>query len=233
MMLRQVTRWAAFSVVAVAVAVSASVVLAMMIGGVEPTKGQLRWCAFMIGGWVDYGTGHLTGAPKPNEYQIYNRILDAMAAVGRPASGSVLAIGRETQWDPRHRDKGEYLSEHFDAEALGSRLDEAVSSFIQKNRRRSLHRGNATFYRPHELVPLKSFEALLDAPGAWNNFNARYPDSGGLLVFSRVGFSQDGSVALVYVSQYCGSLCGFGGYVLYRREGEEWREIAFLHRWDS
>jgi hypothetical protein len=41
--------------------------------------------------------------------------------------------------------------------------------------------------------------------------------------FSRVGFNCDHSEAMIYVSESCGSLCGGGWYVLFRKEDQAWR----------
>lgn len=76
-----------------------------------------------------------------------------------------------------------------------------------------------------ECVVLDSaqLEAIFKKGGGdWPAFYNRFPGSTGLLTFSRVGFSADGTQALFYVSGNCGGLCGAGYYVLMERHYEHW-----------
>jgi hypothetical protein len=56
----------------------------------------------------------------------------------------------------------------------------------------------------------------------WSEFYRRYPDSGGHIQFSDVGFSNSGDQALVYFVHWCGSLCGSGHYVLLEKRDKDW-----------
>jgi hypothetical protein len=57
---------------------------------------------------------------------------------------------------------------------------------------------------------------------AWDRFYKIYPGSGGLLTFSPVGFSVDGSQAVFAFAIGCGGLCGSGHVILMRRDGSGW-----------
>jgi hypothetical protein len=62
----------------------------------------------------------------------------------------------------------------------------------------------------------------------WKKFYKQYPDSGGFIDLSAVGFNADKTVAVVSIGYWCGSLCGEGKYyVLQKREGKwiplEWK----------
>lgn len=57
----------------------------------------------------------------------------------------------------------------------------------------------------------------------WAEFYRRYPGSNGSIAFSSIGYSADGSVALLVVEQGCGSLCGALSNVVVKREREGWR----------
>jgi hypothetical protein len=57
---------------------------------------------------------------------------------------------------------------------------------------------------------------------AWDSFYSRYPDSGGYIQLSAVGFSADKTKALVYLAHYCGSLCGTGGYAFLEKRDGKW-----------
>jgi hypothetical protein len=58
--------------------------------------------------------------------------------------------------------------------------------------------------------------------GWWEEFYRRYPESRGFATFSRVGFNDDKTQALVYQAYSCGGLCGGGGYVLLVKVNGVW-----------
>jgi hypothetical protein len=61
--------------------------------------------------------------------------------------------------------------------------------------------------------------------GPWKTFYERYPDSGGYLVFSAVGFNEGKTRALVYIGHHCGNLCGGGTHHFLQKVDDRWREI--------
>jgi hypothetical protein len=77
---------------------------------------------------------------------------------------------------------------------------------------------------PYLLVPSAQIQALFHAPGyEWEEFNRMYPDSGGYMQVSAVGFDNSKTHAMVYMAHQCGSLCGGGmHHVLEKIEGA-WR----------
>lgn len=62
------------------------------------------------------------------------------------------------------------------------------------------------------------------APQPWDQFYSRYPDSGGYVVFSAVGFNETKTRALVYIAHYCGNLCGGGSHHFMEKVDGRWRE---------
>jgi hypothetical protein len=73
--------------------------------------------------------------------------------------------------------------------------------------------------------------ALLDslmqaAPGGFDSIAVRYHTSpNGFFTFSRVGFSDDITHALVYAEYSCGPLCGYGGYYFLEKDKQEWHVL--------
>ena len=57
--------------------------------------------------------------------------------------------------------------------------------------------------------------------------------SAGYITFSRVGFNSDGTKAVIYRETVCGSLCGYGGYVLLSKDDGAWKEIDGYGCWMS
>jgi len=76
-------------------------------------------------------------------------------------------------------------------------------------------------------------EAEVDAifiAGRWQGFYERYPDAVGLIRLSRVGFSQDGGSALLFVARHTSGLAGELGFVGMRRTADGWRFAGWALR---
>lgn len=74
---------------------------------------------------------------------------------------------------------------------------------------------NAVIVRSSDL-PDSNFENF------WNRFYREYPNSTGLLFFSKVGFNDRLDQAFLYMGKSCGGLCGGGKYVLLEKVDGEW-----------
>lgn len=61
-----------------------------------------------------------------------------------------------------------------------------------------------------------------DVGAFWSEFYKRYPDSYGIIYFSRVGFNERLDQAFVYVQQSCQDTCGAGSYVLLTKSNGKW-----------
>jgi hypothetical protein len=67
----------------------------------------------------------------------------------------------------------------------------------------------------------------------WVEFEDRYPESGGIVMFSRVGFNDNEDQAMVSMGVRCGELCGAGGlYILVKEEGV-WKFERATMEWIS
>ena len=69
--------------------------------------------------------------------------------------------------------------------------------------------------------------------GFWKSFNDDFPCADGIRSLSRVGFSQDGSLALLELGHGRGRLNGIGHYILLRRVEGTWRIEDKLRSWIS
>jgi hypothetical protein len=84
------------------------------------------------------------------------------------------------------------------------------------------------------VVDSAQLEAIFRKGGGnWPAFYKQFPGSTGLLTFSRVGFSADGTQALFYVSGNCGGFCGAGYYVVIERHNEHWMIKKEINVWVS
>jgi hypothetical protein len=71
---------------------------------------------------------------------------------------------------------------------------------------------------PYELVPR---ETLLNLIGrTWTDFFAKYPKARRYFALSRVAFDEPRSRAMVWISYWCGNLCGGGTFYFRQRQGD-------------
>lgn len=85
----------------------------------------------------------------------------------------------------------------------------------------------------HVVVENHELEKIFKGAGSWGDFYSRYPNSQGIIAFSRVGFNADRSQARVYIEHTCGGLCGTGHYVLLEKGAEGWRVVKREMVWIS
>lgn len=64
----------------------------------------------------------------------------------------------------------------------------------------------------------------------WNIFYQKYPNSSGLISFSRVGFNLGMDQALVYLERNCGPDCAYGRIIFLTRNKDRWvvRETVMM-----
>jgi hypothetical protein len=68
---------------------------------------------------------------------------------------------------------------------------------------------------------------------AWKKFYAKYPNSTGILFFSKVGFNSKKTQAFIYAGRQCGGLCGLGKYILLEKKGSTWSIENEMELWAS
>jgi hypothetical protein len=100
----------------------------------------------------------------------------------------------------------------------------AISSYVKLNEGAWPLQRKFNINMPYELLTTDGIRSV----GGWEDFYKRYPDSGGWIELSAVGFNADKTVAVVYIGHHCGGLCGGGMFhVLEKKEGKwiplEWR----------
>ena len=172
------------------------------------------------------------------EYAVYAAVLDSLFARGnvRPRyvlsdSTVVVPIPASAEWPIALR-----------TDKFGPLLADAVNATLPSFRTRSAERValRAADLRPRGSVELVSATDLLALRGTgggprefWRSFYARFPGAAGSIAVSRVGFDDQGTHALLYVSHGCGALCADGGFVLVERRGERWVVLKYLVTWVS
>ena len=109
---------------------------------------------------------------------------------------------------------------------LQGKFGPAIADYVKLNEKKWLLQPKLSFSTPYLfLEPIK-----IDAVGSnegWSEFYRQYPESGGIVEFSAVGFNVDKTIAVVYMGRMCGPLCGMGHFhVLEKRDGK-WKELEW------
>jgi hypothetical protein len=170
--------------------------------------------------------------PKPyldrEAYEIYSTILPSEWP-WREANAKVLVIRRET------KDYDMCLRPDKESEAI---VGPAIADYVKKNESPQLLQQMFSIEKPYQLIAADDLDSLFknSVGGGWEEFYRLYPNSGGYIEFSAVGFNKDRTVAVVYMGHGCGGLCGGGEFhVLEKKEGEwiplEWKGNRCV--WDS
>jgi hypothetical protein len=81
--------------------------------------------------------------------------------------------------------------------------------------------------RPYKLLAWDQIHAAFGQSGRWDDFYGQYPDSGGFIQFSAVGFNPDETVAVVYVGHRCGGLCGGGAFQVLQKKDSKWLPLKW------
>jgi hypothetical protein len=116
--------------------------------------------------------------------------------------------------------------EQESAEIIGP----AISDYVRLNEKTWLLQQKFSLERPYRMLSSDESKAIFKE-GGWEDFYRQYPDSGGMIELSAVGFNTDKTVAVVYMGHSCGMLCGGGGFhVLQKKDGKwiplKWRGLS-------
>ena len=102
-----------------------------------------------------------------------------------------------------------------------------INNYREVNKRASILQRQFSFPFEYELVPSETIDSFFKSkgPGGWTGFYKRFPNSGGYVEMSAVGFNSDKTLALMYAGHSCGGLCGGGAYHLLKKVDGKWTEI--------
>jgi hypothetical protein len=110
----------------------------------------------------------------------------------------------------------------------------ALDAFRKVNTQEALLRRSLHPAIGYELVSSAQLEPIFCKHcGFWPAFYKQFPGSQGLLEFSGVAFSADGTQAFFYFSNRCGGLCGTGYYVIMEKRDGLWVIQKEVRMWVS
>jgi hypothetical protein len=183
---------------------------------------SIRWLVAASLCWSAIAAGQPSVVSKPYEvedaYQIYSLLLPHEESYGF-AKGELI-IQQETV------QKHEALSSCLTVEAA-NKFKDAILDFDHLENQSWLLQRKFEIAKPYILVSSATINQLFrQLPGSWDSFYKRYPDSGGYLTVSLVGFNKGKTQAIVYTGSSCGGLCGRWGFHLLEKVQGKWKEAS-------
>ncbi len=114
-------------------------------------------------------------------------------------------------------------------------LQQATTDAFRKvNAQQASLRRSFRFPLNYELVDSAQIASTFSKHGGgWPAYYKQFPHSNGIVTFSRVGFSADGTQAFFYWSLSCGGLCGSGDYVFMEKQSGHWETVDEIQVWVS
>ena len=104
-----------------------------------------------------------------------------------------------------------------------NKFKDAIADFRRVTTKQWLLQHQFQLERPYKLLNSDTSRILFKSHG-WEGFYELYPDSGGIVTLSAVGFNQDKTQAIVYSGSLCGVLCGRWSFHLMEKIGGKWIE---------
>jgi hypothetical protein len=151
-----------------------------------------------------------------NAYEVYAAILPSEFPL-RVAHAKQLVIRRETR---------SYEMCLKPDKELEAKVGPAIADYVKQNEREWLLQPKLSFTTPYQFLEAGKFEALVSQDG-WLEYFRKYPESGGLIELSAVGFNMDKTVAVVYMGHSCGRLCGGGTFHVLEKSDGKWKPIEW------
>jgi hypothetical protein len=186
------------------------------------TQMLLQIVALLVSSLLPFQNGAINkdATPKSYEdaeaYEVYSAIIPT-GWLWQVQKAKTLVIQSET--------KGYKMCLQPEAESEKI-IEQAISEYANLNEKTWLLQRQLNIEKPYELVPYDELRSALKQ-GWWENFYKQYPNSGGWIELSAVGFNADKTVAVVYMGHYCGSLCGAGGFHVLQKKDGKWAPLTW------
>jgi hypothetical protein len=168
------------------------------------------------------------------EYAVYSALLNGIEK--SPNDGKevkLLFINDQTE-GPNKSCFPEEIAK-WDDRIKADELKPLFESLIEKNKDSKPINRKFEVNKEYVLLNVQDFSSIFKKEGfdGWDDFYKKYPNSSGYITFSRIGFNSDATKAAIYSETVCGSLCGYGGYILLSKNNGTWRVITGYGCWQS
>lgn len=168
--------------------------------------------------------------PK-EEAAVYAAVLDTFFAkkmlFNKPVKSIVLE--NTTRFDDF---EGETIfSNDLNLQTLSKELKpETIQNFTKQNAARSPVTAPAKTVLKVDLLDGKEAQATAEF-SRWKKLYGTYPDSSGIVSFSKVGFDKTGTQALVYIANIYGEDAGKGTILFLQKTGQQWKIKEQVVNW--
>ncbi len=165
----------------------------------------------------------------PEEYRVLACILDSFYS--KPNHGPYFIIDRPiaNAFDDLSAEAAFLDQRAAPDSSLYPLLNELIANGRSKKNEEVLFKHKLKARTSYRVKSLKKNSSSLDI----NDIYRSYPTFGGIIEFSRVGFSNDGRFALVITTIYQGPQDAGGNNLLLEKQGNNWRIIKRRRDWVS
>jgi len=168
-----------------------------------------------------------TDSCTDEDYAIFGAALKEMCSKQKTESAALIDLTSQVppNWPNVIRRPGKTLIQEVPTEVR--------EDFESRNRNRAkidVDKIKAQF----QILPVNNMdvEALL-RKGGWGAIHQKYPNVQSFASLSRPGMNRARNRALLYVSVWCGSVCGGGSLVLLSKESDEWKVTNVVTVWEA
>ena len=174
---------------------------------------------------------------EDEEYSVYDVVIEKVYL--GPKTKQVVIRDQTTsnhyvEAIPGKEDESGQISADFSS--LGLEGD-TLASYLSKNKTVSPLQNYFKLSVPAIVLSDQELDALAKRnalPGRfWLEFFRQYPNTQGVITFSRVGFNSAMDQAFVYFENNCGGLCGVGEYCLLVKQNGSWQIKKQKEAWIS
>lgn len=154
------------------------------------------------------------------EYEIYSSVIKQIYV--QPETKLLMIEERTFRYD-----FGSENDEPWRDKRKGVTIDESAAEDYEAKYSRQWLLNKASFKLPVKINLITDLDLKAIFHGNWGelqwiNYYRRFPDSGGFVMLSRVGFNTQHTQALLYVGSRCGPRCGDIHFLLLEKANGTW-----------
>lgn len=168
------------------------------------------------------------------EYAVYSALLNEIKQSPNDGKEVKLLVVNERTEGPKKMCLPEEVAK-WAKEIQADELKPLLADLLIKNEKRYHLSEQFKLTRQLLLINEEAVSEIFKRRGyeGWDEFYRKYPNSSGYITFSRIGFNKEKTKAIIYREAGCGSLCGYGGYILLNKENGEWKVANGYNCWQS
>lgn len=168
------------------------------------------------------------------EYAVYSAAINKMFAGGKVTFDTQAKVELLVIADHNITTLRAYSPQNLDWGRLPELSEETFNDFIQKNKEVQKLKDNFKIELKRTLIKKDEIELIFkDRENGWEKFYKSFPDSGGYIGLSRVGFDKRKQQAIVYMEHNCRDLCASGHFLLLKKAEEGWVMVNGYMPWIS